>query len=80
MSVSFLTKGNKLWRSEQRKRGLGPLWVANCGKMTRKYMGDKTCLVRQIRAIFLLFLERKAHLQMEIYITFTKGNLCPGFR
>lgn len=32
------------------------------------------------RRIIVLFLDRGALLQMEICITFTKGNLCPVFR
>lgn len=70
--------------TRQRKGGFGFLVVVSYGKTTRKCLVYKGYLVRfalQVSVIvFFLVQERGIPLQMEIYFTFTKRNLCPAFR
>lgn len=65
-----VTKGDKLWRSDQSTRGFGSPEVVNCGKETRKYMVDNHCLVRFV-------MQAQVMRQGD---TFTNGNLCPDSR
>ena len=66
--VKFKKKSNKLW------------------KMTRKCMISKGCLLRGILQTGFSAISglpdtgEGTPLQMEMYITFVRGNLCPALR
>lgn len=60
---------------------MGLLEKESCENVTRKCVVSKGCLARSVMKMSLVFLGReRTYLQMEIYVTLIKRNVCPAFR